>query len=67
MLKTITCDNAAVMAGYTEQVIASCDECDLFLLVKPDADYDDSFLAFDTDNQEMIRVHGWLFSIEPSV
>jgi hypothetical protein len=29
-------------------------------LVRPEADLDDSFKCFDTDNQQWLTVHGWL-------
>lgn len=59
-------DNAAILDGYTREVIASCIEHDLYLLVKPDADLSGTFKAWDTDNQEFIRVNGWLYSISAS-
>ena len=48
-------DNVAVMEGG--------DGMDLYLLVKPDTDFDSTFRAWDTDNQEFIRVNGWLFVV----
>lgn len=56
-------DNAAVMAGYTKEIALTSDECDLYLLIKPDTDLDDRFRAWDTDNQEWLMVNGWLFSV----
>lgn len=56
-------DNVAVLAGYTQEVTATCSEHELCLMVKPDTDFEGTFKAFDTDNQEMIRVNGWLFTI----
>jgi hypothetical protein len=56
-------DNVAVMEGYTREVIAMGDGMDLYLLVKPDTDFDSAFRAWDTDNQEFIRVNGWLFVV----
>ena len=56
-------DNVAVMEGYTREVIAMSDGTDLYLLVKPDTDFDSAFRAWDTDNQEFIRVNGWLFVV----
>ena len=58
-------DNVAVLEGYTEAITADCSQHKLFLLVKPDTDFDDAFRAWDCDAQEFIRVNGWLFSIEP--
>lgn len=57
-------DNVAILEGFTKEIVASNNEMDLYLLVKPDADLGDTFKAWDTDNQEFLRVNGWLFSIE---
>lgn len=57
-------DNAAILQGYTRGIFASGGGYDLYLLVKPHADLDGSFKAWDTDAQEFIRVNGWLFAIE---
>lgn len=50
--------------GFTVEVFASSSEVDLELLVRPDTDYDSTFEAWDTSEQEMLRVNGWLFIIE---
>lgn len=55
-------DNVAVLQGYTREVVADCDACTLFLLVKPKQDFDCTFRAWDMDNQEFIYVKGWLFN-----
>ena len=55
-------DNVAVLDGYTLEVIASCDDFDLYLLIKPGTDLDSTFRAWDTDEQELIAVNGWLFT-----
>lgn len=57
-------DNTAILEGFTRDVMAFSDACDLHLLVKPDADLDDRFKAWDCDEQEWIRVNGWLFTFE---
>lgn len=60
-------DNVAVLEGFTEQayaIPANGAHQELFLLVKPDADFDGRFMAWDTDNQEYIMVNGWLWRIE---
>ena len=57
-------DNTATFNGYTREVVASNAALDLFLLVQPDTDFDDTFRAWDTDAQEFIRVNGWLFSVQ---
>jgi hypothetical protein len=56
-------DNVAVLDGFTREVVADSDACTLFLLVKPDTDFDGTFKAWDTDAQEFIRVNGWLFVV----
>jgi len=57
-------DNIAVLDGYTEGFIADCGQHDLHILVKPDTDLDSTFKAWDADNQEFIRINGWLWSFE---
>ena len=57
-------DNVAALAGFTKEVFASSTHYDLYLLVKPDTDFDDSFKAWDMDQQEFLRVNGWLFTFE---
>ena len=57
-------DNVAVLDGFTREVIADSDRHTLYLLVKPDTDFDDRFRAWDTDEQEFIFVNGWLFSVD---
>ena len=58
-------DNVAVLAGFTTEVHANAGgEIDLYLLVKPDTDFDTTFKAWDTDEQEWLFVNGWLFVIE---
>jgi len=57
-------DNIAVLDGYTEGYLASCSEADLFILVKPHTDMDSNFKAWDTDNQEYVRINGWLWNFE---
>jgi hypothetical protein len=58
-------DNVAVLDGYTLEVVAESSDGlhDLYLLVKPGTDFDDTFRAWDTDNQEFISVNGWLYSV----
>lgn len=52
-------------AGYTRAVIADSTHHTLELLIEPEADLDDTFLAFDRGANEMLHVHGWNFTIEP--
>lgn len=57
-------DAIATRQGYTREVHLSSDEYDLFLLIKPDTDLDSTFKAWDTDEQEFLKVNGWLFTLE---
>lgn len=57
-------DNAAILAGYTDEVIATNASRDLHLFIKPGTDLDSAFRAFDADAQEWVRVNGWLFVFE---
>jgi len=60
-------DNAAALDGYTEEITATSDAVELYLLVKPGTDLDDTFRAYDTDAQEYINVNGWLFKFEKTI
>lgn len=57
-------DNVAVLDGYTEAIAAYSSTVDLYLLIKPGTELDGTFRAWDTDEQEFIRVNGWLFTFE---
>ena len=57
-------DNVAILAGYTQEIVAFSVEHELYLLVKPGTDLDSEFRAWDTEAQEYIRVNGWLFNYE---
>lgn len=57
-------DNAAVMQGFTKPIMVDCDIASFAALVKPDTDFDGSFKAFNTDDQEWLTVNGWLCLIE---
>jgi hypothetical protein len=50
--------------GYTRPVFATGDGYDLELWVKPDVDLDGTFRAYDEDEDEWVKVNGWLFVIE---
>jgi len=54
----------AFAAGYQLEVLADCGAHTLALLVKPDQDYDDTFKAWDIDEQEYVTVNGWLWTFE---
>ena len=57
-------DNGAILQGYSRSVVAISDRHELYLLVKPETDFDCIFKAWDTDAQEFIRISGWLYSVE---
>jgi hypothetical protein len=57
-------DSIAMLDGYTQEVCAFTSDVELYLLVKPDTDFDGRFKAWDTDEQEFLLVSGWLFTIE---
>ncbi len=56
-------DTVAVLQGFTKEVVLENELLTLFLLVRPETDLGECFKAWDTDNQEFIRVNGWLFSM----
>ena len=56
----------AIDKGYTRSCIADADEYTLYLMIKPDADLDGRFTAYDTECDEYIRVNGWMFTFEIS-
>lgn len=51
-------------AGYTREVLADCGQHTLSLLVMPGQDYDDTFKAWDLDEDEYVIVNGWLWTFE---
>jgi hypothetical protein len=49
--------------GYTVEVVADSGQgIGLNLMIRPGTDLDDCFKAWDLDEQEFIRVNGWLFT-----
>ena len=58
-MKFPKCDNDCVAMGwveYTAEILYS----DLHISVPPDSDFDDTFLAFCHDGQEMLCINGSL-------
>lgn len=53
-------ESAALRAGYTHPVYLELGCSSFVALIEPDADLDDTFKAFDTDNSEWLNVNGWL-------
>jgi hypothetical protein len=58
-----TTDNECTMLGWTELMLDS-DCVELHISVPQGTDLDGTFLAFCHDEQEMIKVNGWLFTSE---
>lgn len=56
-----TCDNECTMLGWTEATVECGGYC-LHISHAPDADLDGIFRAFCHDEQEMIRINGWLMA-----
>ena len=54
-------DNVAILDGFTREITLSNGAEELFLLIRPDTDLDSCFRAWDTDNQEYIKLYGWLY------
>lgn len=63
-LKWIRTIDQARAAGYTRAVYADCQGEELDLLVKQDADIDDEFIAYDVNENEFIKVYGWLLDVK---
>lgn len=57
-------DNTAILSGYTREVLAEGGAYSLHLFIRPDADLDGTFEAYNADECEFIRVNGWLFTFE---
>ena len=58
-----TSDNCCTRLGWKEY-IAEYDGGDLHVSIAPDADLDDTLLAYCHDEGEMIKLNGWLFIFE---
>jgi len=54
-----TCDNDCTQLGWTEALI-EMGTYSLHVSYPPETDLDDCFRAFCHDEQEMIRINGWL-------
>lgn len=63
-MKLSPSDVAAIVEGYTWNVIASggFEKCDL--LIKPDTDLDGVFRAWDMTCQKWVHVHGYNVTFE---
>lgn len=60
-MKYPTCDNECTLLGWYEFELIG-DGGDLHVSVPPETDLDGQFVAFCHDEQEMIKVNGWLFT-----
>jgi len=59
-------DNAAVLDGYTEEVVIRTPNRDEFpALVRPGTDYTETFRCWDMDEQEFITVNPWRVVVRP--
>lgn len=55
-------DNTAVLAGYTEELIAAYDDLDIHIMHQPNADLDTRVRVWNCDHQEFITINGWMFT-----
>lgn len=58
-------DATAKQRGLTREILAEGGDYVLDLMVRPDADLDGTFEAYDLDEGDFITINGWLFVIEP--
>ena len=58
-------DNAAVMDGYTKELLAYPLNKETHILVKPDTDLSDLVRVWNCDEQKYIYLEGWLYTFEP--
>ena len=56
-------DNECTRAGWREYC-AHADGLDLHVSIAPNASLDGIVVAFDHDEQEIIRLNGWMFVFE---
>lgn len=54
----------AAAKGYTRSVVCDSDECTLEGWIKPDAELDGTFRLFEDDTGTILKVNGWLFTVE---
>lgn len=60
----ITTVEGARERGLTRAVYIEAGASAFAALIRPQADLDGCFSAFDTDNCEMLAINGWLCSVE---
>lgn len=57
-------EQQAAERGFTRPILADGGPYSLELLIRDDADLDGEFEAYDLNEHDLLRVRGWLFSIE---
>jgi hypothetical protein len=57
-------DNTAILAGFTREVMANSDAGEMHIFIKPDADLDGRFKAYNADDCEWVVLNGWLWSFD---
>lgn len=50
--------------GFTRRIVAENSLYILDLLIRPGANLDGTFMAWDIDEEKFIKVNGWVFAIE---
>ena len=51
-------DNVAVLDGFTKEILIETKDRVLFALVRPDTKFAGNYRAWDTDNQEHVKIEG---------
>lgn len=58
-------DNSAILAGYTDEYLATSGVGpDIHIFVRPDSDLDSTCRVYDADSCEFIRLNCWNFTFE---
>ena len=60
-------DNAAILQGFTREVVCEAGTETFPLLIKPDTNLDNRFKAWDMDSQAFIYLSGWLCEVQDTV
>ena len=51
-------DNVAVLDGFTKEILIETKDRVIFALVRPDTKFAGMYHAWDTDNQEYVKIEG---------
>ena len=54
----------ALAKGFTRRIWADSSDCSFDCLIKPEADLEGRLMAFDVENNEWVRLNGWMFDID---